>query len=84
MQISKCSVDESSKNVEAVIPPRRLAIDWKGPPGVEIPVFKRRVNLRGAKSPDNYFTLHIRPPPPSPSPTPSTDRTTSAAGQSMT
>ena len=81
LQISKCSVDESSKNVEAVIPSCRLAIDWKGPHKVEMPVFKRRVNLRGAKSPKDHFTLHIRPSPPSPSPTPSTNRTTSAASQ---
>ena len=77
LQISKLSVDESSKDV---IPSCQLAIDWQGPHGLDVPVFKRRINLKGATDPKNYFTLHIRPSLP-PLPTASTASATSAAGQ---
>ena len=81
LQISKRSVDDVCRNTAmAVIPPCRLALDWKGPPGIEKPVFKRRVNLKGATSPNNHFTLRIRPSPP-PSPKPSAAIATASTGQ---
>ena len=80
LQISKHSVDEISNNAKAVIPSCRFALDWKGPSGMEKPVFKRRVNLKGATRPNNHFTLHIRPSPP-PSPKPSAATATTSSGQ---
>ena len=80
LQISKRSVDDISKNAKAVIPSCRFALDWKGPSGIEKPVFKRRVNLKGATSPNNHFILHIRPSPP-PSPQLSAATATTSAGQ---
>ena len=53
-----------------------MAVDWKGQSGMEIPVFKQQVNLKGTKDPEDFFMLHICPSPPS-SPMAST---TSAAG----
>ena len=67
LQIYQNSVDESNKNVEAIIPSCQLAVNWNGARGVDVPVFMRRINLKGAKNPRNYFVLHIYPsPPPSP------------------
>ena len=50
-------MDGSSKNVDAVLPSCSLAVNWTGPRGVDSPVFLRRINLKGAKSPKNFFNL---------------------------
>ena len=73
MQIRRKSVDESR-----AIPTCQLAIDWKGQCGIELPVFKHRVNLLGAKAPNNFFILRICPPP-SPLPIAVATSATSAA-----
>ena len=72
-------MDDISKNATAVIPLCRFALDWKGPSVMEKPVFKRRINLKGATSPNDHFTLHIHPSPP-PSPQPSAATATTSAG----
>ena len=80
MQIRKETVDKSHKNTGNAIPTCQLGIDWKGQHGIEVPVLKRRVNLLGAKAPNNFFTLRICPPP-SPLPVATALHATSTAGQ---
>ena len=76
----KKDVDECHRQKGVPIPCCKLAIDWNGPETSQLPVLKRRVNLTGAKAPNNFFTLHICPPP-SPLPVAAAVSATSAAGQ---
>ena len=65
LQILKESVDNcnySKKIGTTTIPTCELGIDWKGQPGMALTVCKCRVNLVGAKAPNNFFNLRICPP----------------------
>ena len=67
-QIMKEDVDECRKVADSALQFCKLAIDWKGDDLARVPVLKRRVNLVGAKAPNNFFVLHIVPQPLPPPP----------------